>query len=390
VSSTRNLGVLVALQALLSTGNTTIITLAPLAGHALAADPALATLPITGWVVGGALTTLGASLLMRRVGRRAGFTVGGVIGLAGAALSILALVRGSFWLLVAATMVLGAANAFGQYYRFAAAEASEASRRARAISWVMAGGLIGGVVGPKLAALSRDVVATEFVGAYLILVALLVVTIAVVQLLALPPPPVEEAAAPARPLGALIAQPAFIVAVIAGALGYGVMNFLMTATTLAMSACGHPFDDAATVISWHIVGMYAPSFFTGDLIRRFGVGPVLAAGVALEAGCVAIALAGVDVAHFWAALLLLGVGWNFLYIGGTALLTTTYQPAEKARAQGLNDMAIFSVMAISSLASGILFDRSGWHGLNLVAIPALVAVAIALAWWALRRPRAAI
>jgi MFS family permease len=383
----RNLAVLIALQALLSLGNACVITIGGLAGAALAGDPALATVPITGWVVGGALTTLGASLLMKRIGRRAGFTVGALVGVVGAAGSIAALVAARFWPYVGATAVLGAANAIGQYYRFAAADAAPPERRARAIAWVLAGGLLGGVLGPGVARYARDALATPFVGAYVALVVLLVATALVVQLLRLPAVAPAAADAPPRPMRVVAAQPAFVVALLASGLGFGVMNFLMTATPMAMSACGHPFADATTVIAWHIVGMYAPSFVTGALIKRVGIGAVLAAGVALNGACVAIALAGVDVAHFWAALVLLGVGWNFLYVGGTTLLTTTYRPAEGAAAQGLHDLVVFVVMAVSSSSSGLVFARGGWRDLNLVALPCLAAIALALAVLAARRHR---
>ncbi len=376
----KNVTVLAALQALLFTNNSTAIALNGLAGYALAANKSLATLPVTGWVVGAALTTFFASLLMKRIGRKGGFTVGALIGIAGAAVCCLALLRGDFWLFVAGTTIFGVYNAFGQYYRFAAADAAVGDFKAKAISYVLAGGLVGGIVGPTVSKYTKDALPVAFLGAYLALIAFLVVVLLVIRLLDIPPPTEAEARESGRPLAAIAAQPAFIVAVLCAAFGYGVMNLLMTATPLAMGICGHPYSAAATVISWHVIGMFAPSFFTGDLIKRFGVLQIMLWGVALNAATVAIALSGIDVAHFWLALFVLGVGWNFLYIGGTALLTETYRPAEKAKAQGANDMLIFLVMATSSFASGMLLEANGWAMLNYLALPFVAVMAIAVLW----------
>jgi len=376
----KNVTVLAALQALLFTNNSTAIALNGLAGYALAANKSLATLPVTGWVVGAALTTFFASLLMKRIGRKGGFTVGALIGIAGAALCCLALYRADFWLFVAGTTIFGVYNAFGQYYRFAAADAAVGDFKAKAISYVLAGGLVGGIVGPTVSKYTKDALPIAFLGAYLTLIAFLVVVLFVIRLLDIPPPTEAEARESGRPLAVIASQPAFIVAVLCAALGYGVMNLLMTATPLAMGICGHPYSAAATVISWHVIGMFAPSFFTGGLIKRFGVLQIMLWGVALNAATVAIALSGIDVAHFWLALFVLGVGWNFLYIGGTTLLTETYRPAEKAKAQGANDMLIFLVMATSSFASGMLLEANGWATLNYLALPFVAVMAVAVLW----------
>jgi MFS family permease len=381
----KNVTVLAALQALLFTNNSTAIALNGLAGYALAPDKHLATLPVTGWVVGAALTTFLASLLMKRIGRQGGFTVGALIGIVGAAICCVALYRANFWLFVAGTTVFGVYNAFGQYYRFAAADAATHAFKAKAISYVLAGGLVGGIVGPTVSKFTKDALPTAFLGAYLTLIAFLIVVLLVIRLLDIPPPTEAEAKETGRPLGAIMAQPAFVVAVLCAAFGYGVMNLLMTATPLAMGICGHPYSAAATVISWHVVGMFAPSFVTGSLIKRFGVLNVMLWGVVLNVACVAIALAGVDVANFWAALVVLGVGWNFLYIGATTLLTETYRPAEKAKAQGANDMLIFLVMATSSFASGMLLEANGWQMLNYLALPFVAAMGVALLWLMGRR-----
>jgi MFS family permease len=384
----RNVAVLAACQALLFTNNSILIALNGLAGYALAADKSLATLPVTGWVLGGALTTFFASLLMKRIGRRGGFTVGASIGIVGAGICAAALAIGSFWLFCVGTVVFGVYNAFGQYYRFAAADAASHDFRPRAISYVLAGGLVGGIVGPTTSRFTVGLLPTTYLAAYLSLIGFLLLVLVLLRFLEIPEPTAAESTERGRPLGAIVAQPAFIVAVLAAASGYGVMNLLMTATPLAMGVCGHPYSAAATVISSHVVGMFAPSFVTGDLIRRCGVLQVMLWGVVLILVCTGIALAGVEVAHFWWALVLLGVGWNFLFIGATTLLTDTYHPAEKAKAQGANDLVIFITMATSSFASGMILERNGWQTLNYVAIPFVAAVGIAVAWLALRRRRA--
>jgi MFS family permease len=376
----KNVTVLAALQALLFTNNSTAIALSGLAGYQLAANKSLATVPVTGWVVGAAATTFFASLLMKRIGRKGGFTLGALVGIVGASICCVALYRADFWLFVAGTTIFGVYNAFGQYYRFAAADAATHDFKARAISYVLAGGLVGGIVGPTVSKWTKDALPTAFLGAYLTLIVFLVVVLAVIRLLDIPPPTGAEAKDSGRPLAAIAAQPAFIVAVFAAAFGYGVMNLLMTATPLAMGVCGHPYSAAATVISWHIIGMFAPSFVTGNLIKRFGVLNVMLLGVVLNFACIGIALSGVDVPNFWAALVLLGVGWNFLYIGGTALLTETYRPAEKAKAQGANDMLIFLVMATSSFSSGLLLETNGWQLLNYLAVPFVAAIGLAVLW----------
>ncbi len=383
----RNVAVLAACQALLFTNNSILIALNGLAGYALAADKSLATLPVTGWVVGAALTTFSASLLMKRIGRRAGFTVGACIGIVGAAICAGALSLGSFWLFCFGTVVFGAYNAFGQYYRFAAADAATHDFRPRAISYVLAGGLVGGIIGPTTSRFTVDLLPTTYLAAYLSLIGFLLLVLALLRLLEIPRPTATESTERGRPLGEIVAQPAFVVAVLAAAFGYGIMNLLMTATPLAMGICGHPYGAAATVISSHVVAMFAPSFVTGDLIRRFGTLNVMLWGVVLNLVCVAIALAGVEVAHFWWSLVLLGVGWNFMFIAATALLTETYRPAEKAAAQGVNDLVIFITMATSSFSSGMILERNGWQALNYAAIPFVAAIGIAVVWLMVKRKR---
>jgi len=370
----RSVGLLSACQAMLMANNSTLIAVNGLAGLALAPLPSLATLPVTCWVVGGALATVPASHYMRRVGRQPGLVRGAAIGIAGALLCAAAVWQASFWLLCFGALVYGLFNAFGQYYRFVAAEVAAPESRASAVSLVLAGGLVGGILGPTVSRQTVDLVGPRYTGAYLALVAFVLVTLALLSRLRVPDLGVAERAQAGRPLAQIARQPKYVVAVMSSALGYGVMNFLMTSTPLAMRACGHPYGDATFVISSHVVAMFAPSFFTGGLIKRFGPVPVMLAGAALNVGSIAMALAGAEVSHFWWALVLLGVGWNFLYIGGTTLLTETYRPEERARAQGANEFAIFAMMALSSLSSGMIVTNAGWQKVNYAAAPLVVVI----------------
>jgi MFS family permease len=383
-STRRNVGLLAACQAMLFTNNATLIAINGLAGLALAPYAALATLPVTCWVLGGALGTMPASLHMKRVGRKRGLSWGTLWGVAGALVAASAIWLQSFWLLCFATLVWGVYNAYGQYYRFAAADVSSPDFRSTAISLVLAGGLVGGLLGPALSRWTVDLAGPRFMGAYLALIAFALVTMVLLRFIRIPEPTAAERTASGRALGQIAAQPKFIVAVLSGAIGYGVMNFLMVSTPIAMRACGHPFGDAAFVVSWHVVGMFAPSFITGGLIRRLGVLPVMLVGVLLNFAAIGIALSGIAVAQFWWSMVVLGVGWNFLYIGGTTLLTETYRPEERAKAQGANDQAIFIMMVVSSLTSGATVTTAGWERVNLMAVPMVAVVAVALLWFMLR------
>ena len=381
----RTLALLAVCQALLLTNGSALISMNALVGYDLAPTRSLATLGATTYVIGSALAAMPAALWMAKAGRRAGFMAGALINVGGCMLAALALWQRSFALFCAATAVIGVYNAIGLQYRFAAAEVATAADRAKAISWVLAGGIAGGVLGPASMGVAKDWFATPFAGSFVVLAAYALVALAVQSRVNVPPPTLAERSAARRPLATIVQQPAFVVAVLAGALGYGVMNLLMTATPLAMDFCGHPFAQAAFVIEWHVVAMFAPGLVTGSLIGRFGVLKVILAGVALMAGCIAVALLGVTVAHFAVALVLLGVGWNFMYTGGTTLLTSSYAPADKARAQGVNDLAVFATMAISSAASGALVSLAGWERMNVAALPVLVVVVLAVAWLARAR-----
>lgn len=388
----RQILLLVTCQALLYVNNVTLIAVNGLVGLALAPTPLLATLPVTTYIVGSALTTLPASLAMGRWGRRAGFMFGTAMGFAGTSIAAVGVFASNFVLLCAGTFVVGLYNAFAQYMRFAAADVADAyapDLKERAISWVLAGGLAGGIVGPQLSKLTREALPTSFAGTYLALSIIALIACVVASRLHIPPLHHAAGRGEARPLKVVLSQPAFIVAVLVGAVSYGAMNLLMTATPLAMKVCGFGYPQAADVIMWHVIAMFAPGFFTGLLLRRFGKERVMLAGCALMFVTVAVAHAGLTYWHFWIALFALGIGWNFMFTGATALLTTTYRPAEKARVQGINDLAVFLTMITSSAASGALLSATGWTDLNLYSLPAIVLATAALLWLHLRRPAAA-
>jgi len=382
----KNVALLSACQGLLLTNNSILIATNGLAGYALADDKSLATLPVTAYIVGAAMTTMPASLLMRAIGRRAGFTLGALCGIFGSMVCAYAAFQHQFWLLCLGALVLGIYNATGQYYRFAAADSAPADFKSKAISLVLAGGIAGGIVGPETSKFTKDLIEQAvFTGSYLSLGVFCLLAIGLLSRIRIPALTAAQQQETGRPLVKIARQPAFIVAVLSAVIGYGVMNLLMTATPLAMSACRLPFSDAAFVIQWHVIAMFAPSFVTGALIRRFGVITIMLTGVVLNLTCVGFALSGLDVPHFWAALVLLGVGWNFMFIGGTTLLTDCHTPAERAKTQGANDLAIFITMAGTSLSSGLLFTLHGWNLMNRLALPFLALAAVAMAWLAVLR-----
>ena len=388
----KNVAVLAACQALLFTNNSILIAVNGLAGYALAPDKALATLPVTMYFIGSTLAALPVSLLMKRIGRRAGFTVGAIFAILGSVLSAWGVYASAFWLLCAGVLVLGGYFAAAQYYRFAAADSVPADFKSKAISLVLAGGIVGGFLGPETSKLTNDAIAGHaYVGAYVSLVAFAVLSILLLRWLDIPALPESARKDAGRPMAVIARQPVFVVALLAAMVSYGVMNLLMTATPLAMMDAHHPFSDAAFVIQWHMVAMFAPSLITGVVIQRVGLLPVMLAGVGLNIICVVIALAGMDVTHFWFALVLLGVGWNFLFVGATTLLTESHTPAERAKAQGINDALVFFTLVVSSLSSGALFTYQGWQTMNTWAVPFLLLAGAGLAWlaWSRRQPHAA-
>lgn len=376
-----NVFLLATCQALLYTSSSLVLTTAALVGVALAPSVSLSTLPLGVMFITTMSTTMPASLLMRRLGRRTGFLLGAASGVAGGALCAAAIHNGSFLGYCIGLALIGVFNGVGQYYRFTAAEVANVEFRSRAISLVMAGGVIAAFTGPNLANLTRDLVTpTAFAGSYVCLVAVYLLSMALLSALRVPPPSAAETSGPVRPMSTIARQPAFLVAVLGGMVSYGVMNLLMTATPLAMAGCGLAFGDTAWVIQWHVFGMFAPSFFTGHLIRRFGVGNVMVCGGVLLALCAAVNLSGLDVLHFWAALALLGVGWNFLFIGSTTLLTETYLPAEKAKVQGLNDLLVFATVAVTATSSGALHHALGWSAMNIGVLPFITLCILATLW----------
>ena len=375
-------------QGLFLTNNVTFIAINGLVGLSLAPSPWMATLPVTGYVAGGALCAGLVARHQRAWGRKRAFQAGLCVAILSTALCAYAAVTHQFWLLVGATVLAGYYNANAGLYRFAATEIVAPQFKERAISWVLAGGIIGAVAGPNLASATRDYFPVAFAGAYAALVGVALLALLVLSFITFPPLPVPSAARPGRPLREIARQPVFIVAVAACALGYGVMSLLMAATPIAMSQCAHPFRSTALVLEWHVLGMFVPSFFTGSLIRRFGCLPVMAVGVVLNAVCIAVALSGVDLMQFLVALFALGVGWNFLFVGGTTLFTEAYRPEERTTAQAAMDTAIFTTMTVTSFSSGALVTTQGWTLLNLGSIVPMLLAGVALAWLALLRRRA--
>ena len=309
-------------------------------------------------------------------------------GMLGGLLGAFAMAWQSFALLLVATFCSGIYQAFGQYLRFAAAEVAPADFKSRAISLTLAGGVVGGFLGPWLGRQTLDLSTTRFLASYASLVGLAFLALLIAASLRFPAKSDEEIHGPARPMSEIARQPAFLVAVLAATVGYGVMNLLMSATPLAMEFCGLGFGDASFVLQWHVIGMFAPSFFTGWLITRYGLVPIMATGALLYGLCLAIAMSGQTLMHFWWALLFLGVGWNFLFVGGTSLLTEAYLPAEKAKTQGLNDFLVFVVMAVSSFTSGVVVTSSGWDMLNQLALPLVALTLLAVSLFGLARRRA--
>ena len=381
----RALLLLTLCQGFFLTNNVAFIAINGLVGLALAPSPWLATLPVSAYVAGGALFAGLVARHQRAWGRRRAFQVGLVVAIASTALCAWSALHRQFWLVVAATMLAGYYNANAGLYRFAATEIVAPEFKERAISWVLAGGILGAVAGPNRARVTRKLLATEFAGAYAALALVALCSLATVSAIRFPPLPARTASTPGRPLRQIVAQPVFIVAVVACAFGYGVMNLLMAATPIAMAMCSHPFANTALVLEWHVLGMFVPSFFTGSLVKRFGAPPIMAIGVVLNAVCIAVALSGIDLAHFVVALLTLGVGWNFLFIGGTALVTTAYRPEEKTTAQAAMDTTIFATMTVTSFSSGALVTTQGWSWINLGSIVPVLLIATALVWFVARR-----
>ena len=387
----KNLWLLALCQGLFLTNNVVFIAINGLVGLQLAPFGWMATLPVMGYVVGGALSTPLVARTQRRWGRKVSFQIGLAVAAASAALCAWAAFGGNFWLLCTATLVAGYYSANGQLYRFAAAELAAPNYREKAVSLVLAGGLLGAVAGPNLANATRTLFPVPFAGAYIALIGVALLAMACMAAIRfeVQPTPLNAAGQPAqgRPLRELMRQPAFVVAIVGAALGYGVMNLLMAATPLAMQVCGFDFSASALVLEWHVIGMFAPGFFTGHLIKRWGVLPIMGTGVLLNLACVAVALMGVELHHFGIALFMLGVGWNFLFTGATTLAMTAYRPEEKDRAQAAINFCVFATLALSAFSSGVLVTTQGWTLLNAGSLVPIGVTGIALAWLARQRRR---
>ena len=380
----RNAMVLAVAQALAGGNNTVIVSTASIVGAALAPDKGLATLPITAMVIGMWLGTLPLGMLARRFGRRFALQTGSAFGMLSGLISYSAVVGGNFWLLLVGTFCGGLYAAAHQSYRFAAADTASERYRPKVVSWVLAGGVFAAVIGPQLVIFTKDLLPPYvFAASYLgqsVCALLAALVLAFVKI-----PPLHHAhRAEARPLAQVVGQPRFFVAVACGVTAYTMMNMVMTSAPLAMIGCGHSVTDAALGIQWHVLAMYAPSFFTGGLIARYGAERIIAVGFALLVLTAAVGIAGITVAHFWTALVLLGLGWNLAFIGATTMVTHCYRPAERNKVQAFNDFLIFGGMAVSSFSSGQLLVDFGWAVLNAVIFPTVFVAAALLAWLYLR------
>lgn len=374
----RNVLLLASTQALFQTASVMVMTLSGLVGLQLATDKSLATLPIAMMMVAAAVTMIPASMLMQRFGRKAGFLLGTVLGCSAGLTAAAAIWLHSFWLFVFANMLVGGYQGFAQYYRFAAADIASADFKSRAISWVIAGGVVAALAGPNIARVTLGIGSVPFMATYLALFAVSLLALLILTRTTIPPVVVSEAHGPARPLLEIMRQPVFLTALIGSSVGYAVMIMVMTATPLAMQICGQSLGSSATVIQWHVLGMFVPSFFAGNLIHRYGVLPIMGIGIALLAGHVAIVLTGIEFLHFLSGLILLGVGWNFLFIGGTALLTEAYRPSERAKTQAAHDFLMFGAVSLASFSAGGLLNAWGWQSVNLTVLPFLGAALIAV------------
>lgn len=363
----------------MGTGIVMIVT--AVTGKMLMPEGGLPTLPLTLQFVGTMMATIPANMIMRKIGRKRGFIIGQIIGIAGALLSVYAIMELSFSLFCLGGFILGINNAVWFYYRFAAAEAASDDYRPKAISYVMAGGVVAAIFGAELFKLSYDWLApATYAGSYLVIAILCLVIIAILQFIQVPELSDEDKKHTGRPLKEIIKQPLFICAVSAAMMGYGMMALVMTATPLAMKICGFEESEFAFVIQWHVLAMFAPSFFTGGLIKRFGAIPVILAGLVCISLAISINLSGIEYLYFFSGLFLLGLGWNFMFVGGTSLLTESYQNSERNKVQGLNDFLIFGTVSITSLSAGWLQETIGWQAVNMAVVPAIILSAFALMW----------
>lgn len=384
----RNVPLLALAQGMFMTVQSMGTVTLPLAALAMLDDQWkwLATMPLFLNHAGIMALTIPASLLMNRIGRRAGFTIGALLSVTFGVLAALGVWWQSFELLCFSAFLKGSAAAFAHYYRFAAADVSPSLLKPRAISYVMVGGVAAGFIGPELAKRTVDWFApVTFMGVFVALALVAAASLLVLRVLSIPPLTATERAQGGRPLAEIARQPAFVTAVMSSMFGYAVMTLVMTSTPLAMVACGYGFQQTATVIQWHIIAMFVPSFFTGHLIQRFGVLPIIATGALIELGCALVNLAGIDFWNFLAANVLVGLGWNFAYVGGSTLLTRTYEPVERAKVQAAHDFTVYATTATAALASGVMHAAAGWKVINVATLPLMVSIVLAVIWLAAKQ-----
>ncbi|MCW8900009.1 MAG: MFS transporter [Gammaproteobacteria bacterium] len=378
-----NISILALCQALFMSGTSLMVATTALVGFALADDKIYASLPFTLQLLATMFTSIPAAMLMAKIGRKSSFLMGAVIAMMGALTCAYAVMEHNFLFFTLGSILIGIFSGFANYYRFTAADSVTAEYKSRAISYVLAGGVLAAIIGPNLANYTKDMISNAtFAGSYTAIIGLYLLSFILLSFLDLPhvKPATNTKQNSGRSLHEIIRQPRYLIALISGTLGYATMTLVMTATPLAMQHHEHVYSDTAFVIQWHVLGMFAPSFFTGNLIKRYDLLPVMFTRALLGLACIFINLIGTSVSHFWFALLLLGISWNFLFIGATTLLTETYNENEKFKAQALNDFFLFSVVASASLFAGILHHKLGWQFVNYLAIPAIIGIIISLVW----------
>lgn len=364
-------------------GTSMLVATSALVGFILADDKAYASLPFSAQLLATMFTSIPAAMLMSRIGRKFSFIIGSIIAMLGAVLATIAIIQHNFLLFIIGSIFLGMFSGFANYFRFAAADSVDKNHKSRAISYVLAGGVLAAFIGPNIASLTRELFTNAlFAGSYASIIILYILSFFILFFLDLPHDrqPYDKNVKSGRPLTSIARQPTFIIAVVIGMLGYATMTLVMTATPLAMQHHQHVYSDTAFVIQWHVLGMFAPSFFTGSLIKRYGLLTIMLIGSLFGILCVFINFFGTSVSHFWFSLLLLGISWNFLFIGATTLLTQTYQPEERFKTQALNDFLVFSVVSISSLTAGMLHHHYGWKFVNYASLPAFIVIFVALGW----------
>lgn len=381
----KNVALLALAQALMMSVNTLLITASAIIGYELADTKSLATLPLAIQFCATMFTSIPAAMVMNRYGRKVGYVFSSFIGFGGTAFALYAVSQHSFVAFCAATALFGIYTGFGNFFRFVAAEVSAPQHRNTAISYVLAGGVLAAVIGPNLANYSKDILSISYLGSFIAVFVLYLLNMINFLMMDLPLPVNQALKEYARPLKEIILQPQYLVALLSAAIGFSMMSLLMTATPLAMKHQHMDFGDVAFVIQWHVLGMFVPSFFTGHLMNRFGIERIIFVGAIAILACIGINLSGTSLWHFWLALLLLGIGWNFMFIGGTTMLTKTYTEAEKAKSQAFNDFVVFTSVTLASLGAGALQYLLGWQMVNFSVIPFIVISLLSIVWLKLQQ-----